>query len=389
MGATLPADGYITDAGRTTGEVKGGVDDTLDVLRRLIGAVAAEVATISTGTIAPSGGLLLVENEGAVSTDFLDFLTPTPYDDGSVVQLIPKSSPNNTIIRHDQGTNGFVLNDATDWTMTGNHWIKFRWNAGTSKWRELSRGYGAGDEEAARIALGLGTVAVLNDGAVDAATLGGLARSGFYEVGDAVGDADTVDGIEAAGFVQTALTSLQEVGGNFKVNAGSLISNVNVGTDARLDLQVDDVTRGLVLYHEDGANSYMTFRVFDTDGATLLGEIRMVADGSNPTHSDGATTRTFMLIEDHPDLIEGTFATGSASGTLSDEDDNDTLNLNPRSFFPDIEVEDGVGGIGFLIQSVATPLANKDNVQIEITRISGGSFTNRDWDAEWEYFVAS
>ena len=40
MGATLPADGYITNAARTTGQVQNALDDTLNVVRRMIGAAA-------------------------------------------------------------------------------------------------------------------------------------------------------------------------------------------------------------------------------------------------------------------------------------------------------------------------------------------------------------
>ena len=88
MGDTLPAAGYVSDSGRTTLEMKNHQESLVSIMKRIPGiGESIETSQISTGSIAPTSGLIEVRTEGDVPLDALDTINIGGYADGSAIIL--------------------------------------------------------------------------------------------------------------------------------------------------------------------------------------------------------------------------------------------------------------------------------------------------------------
>lgn len=141
--ATIPTAGYFLEPARTQGELKTGFDDMIASLRHVPWAGQPELtATITSGVIIPagSGGVVVVDTEGAASTDDLTSITTTNYPDGSFLLLRNASASRVVTVKHavagigtialDRGAD-YVLDDTKKWLLLRRH---------GNDWYELIRG---------------------------------------------------------------------------------------------------------------------------------------------------------------------------------------------------------------------------------------------------------
>ena len=293
MGKTLPAAGYVSDAARTTGESKNEREDRIEILKRLIGiGEPKEAVQISAGQVTPaSGGWLELRNEGDTSNDLLDFIDVSHYADGSIIALQARATQSHTI--RDASASGggqdsilFPSNFPTGldparptektFLLQDDRLLFLRRLEGGIVWTVYAWSWG-GDTADERAFLGLGTAAVLDDGAVDAATLQGSPASAFLGATAKAADAELLDGIDSGSFVRNDLGAEQQIAHNVKVGQGRLAANNASGLASSLDLEINDVLRFRVAI-DDGPTNQMLLQYFDAAGL-LNGGIRFDEDG--------------------------------------------------------------------------------------------------------------
>lgn len=101
--ATIPAAGYISDNGRTEGEVKASLEALIASLRQVPGAASVELAaTISGGSITPAGagGIIVVDTEAAAATDDLANILQTNYPDNACILLRNANAARVVTLKH-------------------------------------------------------------------------------------------------------------------------------------------------------------------------------------------------------------------------------------------------------------------------------------------------
>lgn len=141
---SFPAASYLSNAGRTEGEMKTAYEDWLKMTKQVPGAGQVEQAlTIATGNITPAsglGGTLIVDTEAAAATDDLTNIVLTNYDDGSMLLLRSASSARVVVIKNAAGGSGQIsLVTGGDFTLgdTTRHWLLLK-RVGTI-WQEVGR----------------------------------------------------------------------------------------------------------------------------------------------------------------------------------------------------------------------------------------------------------
>lgn len=300
-GAEVPAAGVIGDDNVDNTDQEANFENLASAARRVmgIGASVPPVDVISAGSISPSSGVVKVDTEGAVSDDNLDWIDPANYLDDSLILVRATQSGRDITLRAFQGGVGqLILEQGEDFTLTaGFPWIMLRQTADT--WIEVERSHGE-DTASARSFLGLGTVATLDDGAVDAATLGGLAAAAFLLAGGTAVDSNLLQGLAAAAFLRSDIASLQEIDGGLKANSGILQSDhASPAGVALLNLSVADVVRGQAFY--DGGTADLIVRLLSAAQA-VVGGLR-IRDGEIPDYwdKDGAEWLTLVPIPPFPD----------------------------------------------------------------------------------------
>jgi X-X-X-Leu-X-X-Gly heptad repeat protein len=127
--ATIPAAGYVSNAARTTTEMKQALEDVVASLRQVPGAGQPELSlTITSGSITPpgSGGVLVIDTEAAAATDDLTNIVTTNYPDGSCLLVRNNNSARLVVLKHAAGGAGqmqldraadYVLDDTKKWLL--------------------------------------------------------------------------------------------------------------------------------------------------------------------------------------------------------------------------------------------------------------------------------
>lgn len=260
------------------------LENQAEALRRQFGVGTPTITPniISAGQITPSLGIIAVDTEGGVANDFLDAIDPANYQPMSVILVFAYQPPAKTVTLRDQATFGagdFILAGGVDFVLDDSQKsILFRLTQSLN-WKEIGREWG-GDTVGARAGLGLGTVALLDDGAVDAATLQTIPASGFLAAGATAVNSSLLTNLGPSSFLRADIGGEQQMAGTFRGNSGILkINHPSVAGASQLQLANVNVVRGQVFY--DGVNNLLEIRFLDTDQSTKLGAIRIV-DGTIP-----------------------------------------------------------------------------------------------------------
>ncbi|MBX9877642.1 MAG: hypothetical protein K2Y22_04220 [Candidatus Obscuribacterales bacterium] len=166
LASTLPADGYISNAARTVGEMKTALETVRDVIAELPGGAAAQSLTISSGSITPAnegGAVIVVDTEGAAASDDLTNIVQTNTPDGRILIVTSADDGRDPTIKNAAGGAGQIFTgDGADVVLKTTKMYLVLRRSGTG-WNEIARSYGdqVGDF---RTYLGLGTAAVVNTG---------------------------------------------------------------------------------------------------------------------------------------------------------------------------------------------------------------------------------
>jgi len=136
--ATLPVAGWISNAARTEGEAKTGLEDLIASIKQIPGAGITETTlTIASGSVTPpSGGpgIFSIETEASAASDDLTNMVQTNLPDGSLVLIHCANSARVVTIKTSAGGAGqyvnqagldIVLDDTKKWVMykrTGTLW---------------------------------------------------------------------------------------------------------------------------------------------------------------------------------------------------------------------------------------------------------------------------
>ena len=144
--SSFPAANYLSNAGRTEGEMKQAFEDWLATDKQIPGAaVAFSTLTIASGSITPTAGQgqYSVDTEGAASTDDLANIVQTNLPDGSALLLKSVASARTVVLKHAAGGAGQLsLGDAADLSLIDpTMWVLFRRNG--TQWDEVWRSWGS------------------------------------------------------------------------------------------------------------------------------------------------------------------------------------------------------------------------------------------------------
>jgi len=125
----------VGETGNTTIAGTLGVTGTSTFSGRSILAVPS-ATTIASGSVALSAAYMIVDTEGAASTD--DLVTVTGGGNGDWLFLATSNSARDVVVKHGTGTDNFRLNGAADFTLT-NATSMIALQRGGSVWNERWR----------------------------------------------------------------------------------------------------------------------------------------------------------------------------------------------------------------------------------------------------------
>lgn len=152
----FPAAGYLSDAVRTTAEMKAALEEFLAASKQLPGGGAVETLTVSANTITPAKAVAYVTpSSGATAT--LNTIGLTNLPDGSLLMLIPVSGKTITFT-HAAGGSGQISFPWAANTVISNGWLLLR-REGTT-WIGVQDFYNAAAD--ARSAIGAAAAADLS-----------------------------------------------------------------------------------------------------------------------------------------------------------------------------------------------------------------------------------
>lgn len=369
--------------------MKQALEDVRDVLSRLPGAIdGAETVTISSGSVTPTQNVIEVDTEGGAASDFLDNIDASNMPEGSLLLIRPATPSHLVSLRHAQGGAGeLLLKYSANYLLgTTNGWCLLI-NQG-SAWAEIARNYGTDAQALERSNLGLGTVAVLDDGDVDANTLQGNAPSAFLGASAQAADAAQLDGHPASDFLQLDETALQTMVGRLRVDAGaSEINNPTAGASSVLELRSEGVLEALLEY--DDLNAEILLRKYDAGGGDVPSIILDLATGTlYIDRGDGVRYELWgdnaVLNGDVRLVTEINIGTKEVSGS-SAPGEVVTISMDKGSFYPDWE---GTLGQSFQIvpDVVGTPNANPAAPKFSFKNNNAGTYG--DWSVGWEFIKA-
>jgi hypothetical protein len=138
--ANFPAAGYLSDAGRTKGEMKVAMEDQLLATKQIPGSGIAETTlTIAGGIVTPVGGVHAIDTESASVADDLATIATTNLPDGSMLWLRPVSAARVVTVKHNAGGAGQIaVKGAADLALTSpSLWLVLK-RTGTD-WEEVAR----------------------------------------------------------------------------------------------------------------------------------------------------------------------------------------------------------------------------------------------------------
>ena len=122
----LPASGYLSDPGRSEGEMKTALEDQRDVIAQVPGAVPETTLTIATGVITPVAGIHTVDTEGGSPSDDLTNILYSNHENGSMLLIHSANNARTVVIKDTAGGageiatkdgNDITLDDTTIWVM--------------------------------------------------------------------------------------------------------------------------------------------------------------------------------------------------------------------------------------------------------------------------------
>lgn len=141
--ATFPAANYLTDALRTEGEFKTGLEALLSGVKQIPGAASAELpVTISGGAITPAGGggILVIDTESAAATDDLANIVQTNYPDNACILLRNSNAARFVVLKHAAtGSGQMFLDRNADYVLDDTKKYILLQRRGTD-WYEVVRG---------------------------------------------------------------------------------------------------------------------------------------------------------------------------------------------------------------------------------------------------------
>lgn len=143
---TLPAAGYLENSARTVAEMKAALEDVRDAVADTLGGAARQSLTIASGAVTPgagaSGGVIVVDTEGAAATDDLTTITTTNTPDGRLLLVYAANASRVVTIKHAAGGTGQIsLKDSADFVLDAlDKWVLLQLRSTT--WVEIERGYG-------------------------------------------------------------------------------------------------------------------------------------------------------------------------------------------------------------------------------------------------------
>lgn len=296
-GAETPADlalALATDP--DDADAAAALEAIAEVQRRTPGvgqSTAASTFEISAGSINPDRGLFLVDTEGAVAADNLDTIAPDNFLPGSLILLAAADSGRVPTIRHLQGGAGQIgLYKNQDFALSGARWILLELRG--TIWIERLRDFG-GNASDMRAWLELGSAAVLDDGSVDAATLEGNAAAAFLPVAGQAADSALLQGLAAAAFARVDQAAQQDFLGALRTFGGLFTIRTNSAAAALLQLVANSNLRTQVFF--DPTSEVFEIRVFDSDGSTITGGIR-IRENEIPEFWDTTSLEWTSLVGD-------------------------------------------------------------------------------------------
>lgn len=297
-GALVPAAGDLGEDTNTPAAQEQLFEDLAEAVRRILGVGVSSLSSIaiSAGSVTPSGGLVVVDTEGAVGADNLDNVSSTNYLPGSLILVIGTNPARIVTIRHNQTGDGeFDLQGGIDFDLDDSRkGILLRLTNGLV-WREVQRFWG-GDFAGQRNFMGLGTAALLDDGDVDAATLEGLAAAAFLPVAGTAANAALLDSLDSTSFARVDTASLQTFLGGLRTDGAVVrVNQTSAAGASQVELKIEDVLRGII--YVDGVNDEMQIRLYEDDGATVAGAFR-VRDGEVPDYWDKVGTQWLSIVND-------------------------------------------------------------------------------------------
>lgn len=208
----LPASGYLSDAARTTAEMKQGLEDVRDAIAASFGNAEMVELTIVSGSVTPTQAAHSIDTEADASSDALTHLDQTDMPDGAMVLIRSEDNARDVIVNHGAGGAGqILLADSLNFGFQNTtQWLLLQ-RFGTS-WSEVLRSYG--DQKAAfRTHLGLGSAAEVDTGATNNKIP--LAQQPFTDVASA-----TTTDIGAANSLSVRITGTTTITSLGTVEAG-------------------------------------------------------------------------------------------------------------------------------------------------------------------------
>ncbi len=373
--ANLPAQGYISNAARTEGEIKqaldtGGTGGLRDVLAQMIGGGSAEESlTISGNTITPTTGQVKVAAE-AGTADFLDTINTTNLPDGSVLIIRPDTG--DTITVRDTGNIVLLVGTPPTTIVLGASLDRIVLILYGSTWYELHTFFDSLTDR--RALLGLGDSAVMDQGTgngLDADTVDGQEASAFLGVAATAADSDKVDGLHAASFARIDIATLQTFIGNVGIEKVLNINDLTTSAPQIIfrpaELPGPALTMRTRLYFET-SNDSIVLQLFEDDGSTLLLEFRLRKGQTAPEFrlDGGAGGKSWEKVWTEEDAGPPTDYSpvrleGSQSGTLS-ASQTGYIELPENTFVPCGYTETIAAFRGYMAWTIATSRESADPI---------------------------
>lgn len=323
MGDTLPAAGYISNASRTTTEMKNTLESLVAILKRMHGVgEAGETVVISSGTATVTKGYATIYPEGAAPSDDLTHIDTTAFASGSVIMLSAYSAATITIVSGAGGT-GQINMVGGNWAFPTTGTVMLRL-VGTS-WVEVFRTFGS-DLASYRAYLGLGDAALEDVGSgngLDADTVDGLEASAFLLAGGTAADSTLLGGVAASDYVRKSVAALQTLAHNLTVSQGRYYATNALGQSSGFEMQIGGSTMAR-LVAEDASPDTLRLELYDSPGGSLHRGIRFSVGGDVEFYDGSSWVDLFHVGNDgvgsglDADLVQGVdgeafFGTGGTS----------------------------------------------------------------------------
>lgn len=134
--AQFPTNTQLVNSVNTVLAQKTYVGDQADAISQLFGASTLSAAVISSGNIAPTSGMVLVDTEASASADDLDTIDASNLHSGAVIAIQATNASRIVTVKHQAGGTGQIyLMDTEDRDLDNMHWLMLRLSG--SDWVEF------------------------------------------------------------------------------------------------------------------------------------------------------------------------------------------------------------------------------------------------------------